>query len=91
MLHRQVVEEAVENHLCEQELVAAGDANVFTIIHHIHHPRMTGGGGSRLPADFTGHPSFHLNNIRGAGEPQAPQNSLPALQLVHLQDGLSLL
>lgn len=26
LLHRQVVEEAVENHLCQQELVAAGDA-----------------------------------------------------------------
>lgn len=50
-----------------------------------------GGSSSCLPADFTGHPSFHLDDIGGAGESQAPQNSLPALQLVHLQDGLSFL
>lgn len=92
LLHRQVVEEAVENHLRQQELVAAGD---------------TDAGGYRpikrplqlrrqdravpLPADFTGHPSFHLDDVGGAGESQTPQDSLPALELVHLQDGLSLL
>lgn len=52
---------------------------------------MTGLCGSSLPADFTGHPSFHLDDVGGAGESQTPQDSLPALQLVHLQDSLSLL
>lgn len=44
-----------------------------------------------LPANFTGDPPFHLDDVRRTGESEAPQNSLPALQLVHLQDGLSFL
>lgn len=44
-----------------------------------------------LPANFTGNSAFHLDHIRGAGEAEAPQNSLPALQLVHLQHGPSFL
>lgn len=44
-----------------------------------------------VPADFTGDPPLHLNDIRRAGESEAPQNSLPALELVHLQDGPSFL
>lgn len=43
------------------------------------------------PADFTGHPAFHLDDIRGTGEAEASQHPLPALQLVHLQDGPSFL
>lgn len=46
---------------------------------------------SSLPADFTGDSSFHLDDIRRAGESKAPQNSLPALQLIHLQNGPSFL
>lgn len=44
-----------------------------------------------VPADLTGHTPLHLDDIRGAGEAEAPQDSLPALQLVHLQDRLGLL
>lgn len=44
-----------------------------------------------LPADFTGNPPFHLDDVGGTGEAEASQNSLPALQLVHLQDGPSFL
>lgn len=44
-----------------------------------------------LPANFTGDSPFHLDDIRRAGEAEASQNSLPALQLVHLQDGPSFL
>lgn len=40
-----------------------------------------------LPANFTCDPSFHLDDIRRTGESEASQDSLPALQLVHLQDG----
>lgn len=43
------------------------------------------------PADLTGHPPLHLDDVRRAGEAEAPQNSLPALELVHLQDGAGLL
>lgn len=92
LLHRQVVEEAVEDHLRQQELVAARDTDAGR--HRlIKQPLQTSERGCvvPLPADFTGHPSFHLDDIRGAGEAQPPQDSLPALELVHLQDGLSLL
>lgn len=44
-----------------------------------------------LPADFAGYPPFHLDDVGRTGEPEAPQNSLPAFQLVHLQDGPSFL
>lgn len=43
------------------------------------------------PADLTGHPPLHLDDVRRAGEAEAPQHSLSALELVHLQDGASLL
>lgn len=43
------------------------------------------------PADLTGHPPLHLDDIRGAGEAETPQHSLPALELVHLQDSSGLL
>lgn len=46
---------------------------------------------STLPAYFTCDTSFHLDDIRGTGESEASQNSLPALQLVHLQDSPSFL
>lgn len=40
-----------------------------------------------LPANFTGDPPFHLNDVRGTGKAKSSKNSLSALQLVHLQDG----
>lgn len=44
-----------------------------------------------VPADFTGDPAFHFDDIRGAGEAESSENSLSALQLVHLQDGAGFL
>lgn len=44
-----------------------------------------------LPANFTGDPPFHLDDIRRTGKTETSQDSLPALQLVHLQDGPSFL
>ena len=51
-----------------------------------HHCISTNGCLSQ-PADFTSDSAFHLDDVGGAGEAKASQNSLPALQLVHLQDG----
>lgn len=47
--------------------------------------------GLSLPADLTGHSALHLDDVRGRGEAEAPQDAFPALELVHLQHGASLL
>lgn len=39
------------------------------------------------PADLTSHAPLHLDDVRGRGEPQAPQDTFAALELIHLQDG----
>lgn len=94
LLRRQVVEEAVEHHFRQQQLIGTGRSQAVRFCCFARTSRRVsslflGSGALRppLPADFTGDPPFHLDDVGRTGEAEAPQDSLPALELVHLQDG----